>query len=63
MDRKDMNQTEARQLAREFRESKRVAIATQLSRYQGRFPEPEEPWIVVVDGTIIHGRDELAGGF
>lgn len=57
-----MDQTRARQLAAFLRTQipSCIAIATQESRYYGRFPNPGEPWVVVANGTMIHDPQELS---
>lgn len=49
-----MNQTEAREFAKELTEGTGVVcVATQESRHHGRRAKPGEPWIVVMSGNIV----------
>jgi hypothetical protein len=43
-----MNQSEARRLAHQL-----GGVATQESRYRGRWPKPGEPWVVVLGHAIL----------
>lgn len=43
-----MDQTTARRLARQV-----DGVATQDSRYHGRWAKPGEPWIVVFEGGVL----------
>lgn len=58
-----MDQTEARKLAREITDAGLNAVATQESRYHGRFALPGEPWVVVLNWPgskrIIRSREDM----
>jgi hypothetical protein len=51
-----MDQTAARELAREIRATGRIAVATQASRHAGQWPSPGEAWVVVVSGVQLDSR-------
>jgi hypothetical protein len=48
MENQKMDQSTARKLAAQV-----GGIATQQSRYHGRFARPGEPWIVLVGGFVL----------